>query len=92
MPLRNGNGAADCYPGGVSMGFYLTRRAWDSGRRDAAVALFEELTGESLYDGIWACASLLHVRGEDLPDVMNRLAGLLEMADDEFSRIRTEIT
>ena len=46
MPLRNGNGAADCYPGGVSMGFYLTRRAWDSGRRDAAVALFEELTGE----------------------------------------------
>lgn len=46
MPLRNGNGAADCYPGGVSMGFYLTRRAWDSGRRDAAVALFEKLTGE----------------------------------------------
>ena len=46
MPLRNGNGVSDCYIGGVSMGFYLTRRAWGSGRRDAAVALFAELTGE----------------------------------------------
>ena len=27
MPLRNGEGASDCYIGGVSMGFYLTRRA-----------------------------------------------------------------
>ncbi len=46
MPLRNGNGVSDFYIGGVSMGFYLTRRAWGSGRRDAAVALFAELTGE----------------------------------------------
>ena len=46
MPLRNGNGTADNYLGGVSMGFYLTRRAWDSARRDAAVALFAELTSE----------------------------------------------
>lgn len=46
MPKRDGSGAADCYPGGVSMGFYLTRRAWNSGRRDAAVKLFAELTGE----------------------------------------------
>ena len=46
MPRRDGNGTADCYLGGVSMGFYLTRRAWESGRRDAAVALFAELTSE----------------------------------------------
>lgn len=46
MPLRNGEGASDCYLGGVSMGFYLTRRAWESGRRDAAVALLRELTRE----------------------------------------------
>lgn len=39
---------------------------------------FEELTGESRYDGIWACASLLHVREKDLPDVMHRLAKLLK--------------
>ena len=46
MPLRNGTGTSDCYIGGVSMGFYLTRRAWKSGRRDAAVALLTELTAE----------------------------------------------
>ena len=44
MPLRNGEGTSDCYLGGVSMGFYLTRRAWNSGRRDAAVQLLAELT------------------------------------------------
>ena len=46
MPLHNGEGTADCYVVGVSMGFYLTRRAWESGRRDAAVALLQELTSE----------------------------------------------
>ena len=46
MPKRNGEGTSDCYIGGVSMGFYLTRRAWESRRRDAAVGLLAELTGE----------------------------------------------
>ena len=31
MPLRGG-GQAACYPGGVSMGFLLTRKAWNSAR------------------------------------------------------------
>ena len=44
MPRKNGEGTSDCYIGGVSMGFYLTRRAWNSGRRDAAVRLLAELT------------------------------------------------
>ncbi len=39
---------------------------------------FEEITGESEYDGIWACASLLHVSEKALPDVMNRLVSLLK--------------
>ena len=46
MPLHKGPGTSDCYLGGVSMGFYLTRRVWKSGRRDAAVALLAELTSE----------------------------------------------
>ena len=46
MPLRNGKGTSDCYIGGVSMGFYLTRRAWESARRDAAVSLLAALTSE----------------------------------------------
>ena len=46
MPLHSGKGSSDCYIGGVSMGFYLTRRAWESRRRDAAVALLADLTEE----------------------------------------------
>ena len=43
-----------------------------------ACKLFEELSGEAEYDGIWACASLLHVKAENLPDVMMRLKRLLK--------------
>ncbi len=39
---------------------------------------FEELEGEDAYYGIWACASLLHVKPEDLPDVLQRLHRLLK--------------
>ncbi len=39
---------------------------------------FETLTGEDIYDGIWACASLLHVRRDDLPEVLRRLRRLLK--------------
>ena len=46
MPLRWGQGASEGYIGGVSMGFYLTRKAWNSPRRDAAVALLAALTSE----------------------------------------------
>lgn len=38
---------------------------------------FEELEGANIYHGIWACASLLHVMPEDLPDVLKRLHALL---------------
>ena len=39
---------------------------------------FEDLDGEEEYDGIWCCASLLHVQADDLLDVMNRLRKLLK--------------
>ncbi len=39
---------------------------------------FEELEGEDRYDGIWACASLLHVHKHKLPDVMTRLHRLMK--------------
>ena len=38
---------------------------------------FEDLSGDPEYDGIWACASLLHVDGSDLPRVMENLKRLL---------------
>ena len=37
-----------------------------------------ELDEVDAYDGIWACASLLHVRPEELPDVLASAARALE--------------
>ena len=45
MPMPSVNGEGHSIIGGVSMGFYLTRRVWDDpARRDAAVALLDWLT------------------------------------------------
>lgn len=38
---------------------------------------FEDFAWEHAFEGIWACASLLHVRRPDLPAVMRRLANHL---------------
>lgn len=39
---------------------------------------FEQLEAVARYDGIWCCASLLHVRQAELPEVMRRLARALK--------------
>ena len=39
---------------------------------------FEELDDENVYDGIWACASLLHVPKEKMGEVMYRLKRALK--------------
>lgn len=36
--------------------------------------LFEELDVVEEYDGIWACASILHVKKNQLPDIIKRIA------------------
>lgn len=41
---------------------------------------FEDFEWEHPFEGIWACASLLHVARGDLPDVMRRLADHLVSA------------
>jgi len=41
------------------------------------VCLFQEFESDSLFDGIWACASLLHVPGNELPSVFLNLANHL---------------
>lgn len=43
-------------------------------------ATFETFVADTAYDGIWACASLLHVARRDLPDVLHRLADALAPA------------
>ncbi|KAA1178849.1 class I SAM-dependent methyltransferase [Rhizobium tropici] len=42
------------------------------------VRRFEELEDDQLYDGIWAEASLLHVRRPDLPGIFNRIRKALK--------------
>ena len=39
---------------------------------------FEELDDENVYDGIWACASLLHVPKERMGEVLHRLKRALK--------------
>jgi SAM-dependent methyltransferase len=39
---------------------------------------FQDMTWRDAFDGIWACASLLHVPTVDLPDVMGRLRAALK--------------
>lgn len=38
---------------------------------------FEEVRWQGEFDGVWACASLLHVRAPDLPFVLRRLRAVL---------------
>jgi SAM-dependent methyltransferase len=39
----------------------------------ARLMLFDELEAEAGYDGVWACASLLHVAAASLPDILARV-------------------
>lgn len=39
---------------------------------------FNELTESQEYDGIWACASLLHVPSQEIEDVLQRIFRVLK--------------
>ena len=36
--------------------------------------LFQELNEKEKYDGIWACASILHVKREELPEIIRKMS------------------
>lgn len=40
---------------------------------------FSELSDKSLYDGIWACSSIVHVEKEKLPDILNKMVDSLKV-------------
>lgn len=40
---------------------------------DVKQMYFHELNVEEKYDGIWACASVLHVRREELPEIIRKM-------------------
>ena len=60
------------------MGFYLTRRAWNSGRRDAAVGLLADLTSaESLQRlGNIALAGRLQASADQMQEGRNMVSPL----------------
>ena len=35
---------------------------------------FQELNEEEIYDGIWACASVLHTKREELPEIIRKMS------------------
>ena len=41
--------------------------------------LFQELEARNLYDGVWACSSILHLPRPELSDVLQRIAEALKM-------------
>lgn len=47
-------------------------------RLQARLGSVEALTADERFDGIWACASLLHLPKAELPAVLARLAGALK--------------
>ena len=51
----------------------LAKRASKLLGKEVIVSSFEELQLEDKYDGIWACASLLHLEDNALRDVLNKL-------------------
>ena len=59
---------------------------------------FFDITDEDEYDGIWACASLLHVEKERLPELLKKLSAALKpegvlyvsFKEGEFSGIRSD--
>ena len=40
--------------------------------------LFQELDAKDLYDGIWACVSILHLSKKELQDVVYRITAALK--------------
>ncbi|MFC0386883.1 class I SAM-dependent methyltransferase [Muricoccus vinaceus] len=48
-----------------------------AGRLEVLQMRFEDVTWHKEFDGIWACASLLHIPAEEFPGIAARLAGAL---------------
>lgn len=56
----------------------LCRRVRESYGIPALCIKFEELSFAEEFDGVWACASLLHVKKADLPGVLEKVSAALK--------------
>lgn len=50
--------------------------------------LFQELNVSEEYDGVWACASILHVEKTKLPDVMKKMASATKKGGVVYSSFK----
>lgn len=55
----------------------FVRLASEYAQTEVKQMLFQELDEEELYDGIWACASILHLRRDELLIVFDKMAKAL---------------
>jgi SAM-dependent methyltransferase len=55
----------------------MARIATEITGQPTAVLRFQDMSYEDEFDGIWACASLLHVPGRDMDDVFSRFTHAL---------------
>lgn len=56
----------------------LCRRVKENYGIHALCIKFEELSFEAEFDGIWACASLLHVKKTDMPNILHKVSAALK--------------
>lgn len=56
----------------------LCKRVRESYGIQAHCIKFEELSFVSEFDAVWACASLLHVKKADMPNVLNKVSAALK--------------
>ena len=57
----------------------LTERARQYTRLDVKHMVFNDVNAIDKYDGIWCCASLLHVKSKELPNTMQILSRALKL-------------
>ena len=46
--------------------------------QDVQCMKFDELDDTEIYDGIWACSSILHIEKEELPNILNKMIDALK--------------
>lgn len=56
----------------------MCRRASDYIGKSVLNMRFEDITYEETFDGIWACASLLHVSQDKLPNILKKMKRALK--------------
>ncbi len=58
---------------GIDASAELCRLASDFTKTTVLNISFEEIEFEDMFDGVWACASLLHIRRAELPGIFKKL-------------------